>query len=154
MFGSPRFVEEGSNAAKVKTPLELVASALRATSADVSGGGPVRALESLGMPLYLCQPPTGYDEEASTWLSAGSVLTRIRFVGELVSGTIPGVTPIDPPDDIEAWAREILPGGDTDLSSEEAATLFEALGEFQELTRSDSAKRLALVLASPAFQKQ
>jgi uncharacterized protein (DUF1800 family) len=154
MFRSPRFVEEGSKAAKVKTPLELVASALRATSADVTGSGPVRALEGLGMPLYLCQPPTGYDEEAAEWLSAGNVLTRIRFVGELVSGRLPGVAPLEPPNDVAGWAREILPGGEAGLSAEDEATLTEALGEFQELSRTESAKRLALVLASPAFQKQ
>ena len=43
------------------------------------------------MPLYLCQPPTGYDEEASAWLSAGSVLTRVRFAVSLASGLLPGI---------------------------------------------------------------
>jgi uncharacterized protein (DUF1800 family) len=154
MFRSPRFVEEGSRAAMVKTPLELVASALRATSAEVEGGGPVRALHGLGMPPYLCQPPTGYDDSAPTWLAAGNVLTRIRFVGELVAGRIPGVAIVAVPHDTEAWARQVLPRGEADLSSEEQATLSEALGEFQELSRSAAAKRMALVLASPAFQRQ
>ena len=91
MFLSPRFVEEGTAGDKVKTPLELVASALRATGGDVEGPGPAHFVAELGMPLYLCQPPTGYDEAASAWLSAGSVLTRTRFASALASGMLPGV---------------------------------------------------------------
>ena len=101
MFMSPRFVEEGNatDRVKVKTPLELVASALRATGAAVDGPAPAHFVAELGMPLYLCQPPTGYDEDASAWLSAGSVLTRIRFAGALASGNIPGVRLPEPRED-------------------------------------------------------
>ena len=46
--------------AKVKTPFEFVVSALRATGADVQDTRPLaRTLQQQGMPLYLCQPPTG-----------------------------------------------------------------------------------------------
>ena len=101
MFLSPRFVEEGSatDNVKVKTPLELVASAVRATGGDVDGPALAHFVADLGMPLYLCQPPTGYDEDASAWLSAGSVLTRIRFAGALASGSIPGVRLPEPRQD-------------------------------------------------------
>ena len=103
MFLSPRFVEEGyapdKVKVKVKTPLELVASALRVTGGDVDGPAPAHFVAELGMPLYLCQPPTGYDEDASAWLSAGSVLTRIRFAGALASGNIPGVRLPQPHED-------------------------------------------------------
>ena len=101
MFLSARFVEEGSatDNVKVKTPLELVVSAVRASGGDVSGPALAHFVAELGMPLYLCQPPTGYDEEASAWLSAGSVLTRIRFAGALASGSIPGVRLPEPRQD-------------------------------------------------------
>ncbi len=99
MFLSPRFVEEGSTGDKVKTPLELVASAVRVTGGDVDGPALAHFVAELGMPLYLCQPPTGYDEDASAWLSAGSVLTRIRFAGALASGSIPGVRLPEPRQD-------------------------------------------------------
>jgi uncharacterized protein (DUF1800 family) len=101
MFLSPRFVEEGSatDNDKVKTPLELVASAVRATGGDVDGPALAHFVAELGMPLYLCQPPTGYDEDASAWLSAGSVLTRIRFAGAFASGSIPGVRLPEPRQD-------------------------------------------------------
>jgi uncharacterized protein (DUF1800 family) len=99
MFLSPRFVEEGTTGDKVKTPLELVASAMRVTGGDVDGAALAHFVAELGMPLYLCQPPTGYDEDASAWLSAGSVLTRVRFAGALASGSIPGVRLPEPRQD-------------------------------------------------------
>jgi hypothetical protein len=108
----------------------------------------------MGMPPYLCQPPTGYDEASDSWLSAGNVLTRIRFAGELVAGRIPGVGPVDPPLDVQAWALQVLPAGEAGLSSEGEVTLREVLAEFPELGRSAAMERMALVLASPAFQRQ
>lgn len=78
--------------AKVKTPFELVASALRATGATVDSAQPiVRTLASLGMPLYLCQPPTGYDETADAWVSSGALVSRINFAMALARGQMRGV---------------------------------------------------------------
>ena len=91
VFLSPAFVEAARKAELVKTPLELVASALRAASAESPGPALVRALFDLGMPLYLCQPPTGYDQGSTTWLSAGNLLSRVRFALDLGGGRIPGV---------------------------------------------------------------
>lgn len=157
MFRSPRFVEEGLQAAKVKTPLELVVSTLRATSAELAepSAGPMlaRALANLGMPLYMCQPPTGYDEESETWLSAGNTLSRIRF-GELVSGRIRGVHIGKTPASVEAWSNQVLPRPSSPLSPEDTATVKEALGEFSPLRDSEKLQAMAVVLASPAFQKQ
>jgi uncharacterized protein (DUF1800 family) len=154
MFRSPRFAEEGGKARKVKTPLELVASSLRAVGARVEGPALVRQLANMGMPLYMCQPPTGYDEEASTWLSAGSMLTRIRFAGELLAGSIGGVTVPAGDDDIEDWRSQVLGPGSHVLSPEDEATLKEALADFPDVTRSEKLQAVALVLTSPAFQRQ
>jgi uncharacterized protein (DUF1800 family) len=95
MLLSPISLAAAREAELVKTPFELVVSALRATSSgDSVGPGLVRALFDLGMPLYLCQPPTGYDEDSSRWLSAGSLLSRVRFAVDLAAGRIPGVAGI------------------------------------------------------------
>jgi uncharacterized protein (DUF1800 family) len=89
---SPDFFAPQSLRAKVKTPFELVVSALRATGADVSSAAAVaRALTSMGMPLYLCQPPTGYAETAEAWVSSGSLVNRINFAVELTSNRLRGV---------------------------------------------------------------
>ncbi len=154
LFLSPRFVEEGYETAKVKTPLELVASTLRATSAEVKGPALTRAMNDLGMPLYMCQPPTGYDEESATWLSAGNVLNRIRFVGGYLASAYRGSGPAIPPEDIDSWTREVLPLRDSRISSSEKATLEEALAQYADLSRSESLQAMALVLTSPAFQRQ
>jgi uncharacterized protein (DUF1800 family) len=154
MFLSPRFVEEGYATVKVRTPLELVASSLRATSAGVTGPAISWSLVALGMPLYMCQPPTGYDEDAETWLSAGNLLNRVRFVGGLLSGKIPGIALPRPPQDIESWVEAVLPLRNQRLSAEDKVALMEALAEYPALARSQELQSMALVLTSPAFQRQ
>jgi hypothetical protein len=42
-----------------------------------------RGLRQLGMPLYMCQPPTGYDDSAGAWLGAGPLVTRINLARKL-----------------------------------------------------------------------
>jgi uncharacterized protein (DUF1800 family) len=27
---------------------------------------------------YMCQPPTGYDDEPETWINAGALVTRVN----------------------------------------------------------------------------
>ena len=81
---SPEFFAAEARNAKVKTPLEFVVSAVRATGSDVPNMQPmVRGLRELGMPLYGCQPPTGYDDTAATWISSGSLVARINLAQQL-----------------------------------------------------------------------
>jgi uncharacterized protein (DUF1800 family) len=73
--------------AKVKSPLEFVASAVRATGASVVNPQPmVGALQMLGMPLYGCQPPTGYSMTADAWVNTGALLNRMNFAVQLMAG--------------------------------------------------------------------
>jgi len=89
---SPEFFAPEAQRAKVKTPLEFVVSALRASSADVrSGIGLIRALQQLGMPLYQAQPPTGYAESTDTWMNAGGLVNRMNFAVALADNHVPGV---------------------------------------------------------------
>ncbi len=89
---SPEFFAPAAAGAKLKTPLEFVASALRATAADVRSARPLtRTLRELGMPLYLCQPPTGYDDTAATWAAAGALVGRVNFAADLGAGRVPGL---------------------------------------------------------------
>ena len=60
MLRSKEFWAPEAFRAKVKTPLEFVASTLRAMGAEVQDAGAiVGTLNQLGMPLYQAQPPTG-----------------------------------------------------------------------------------------------
>jgi uncharacterized protein (DUF1800 family) len=92
LFRSPEFWAEGAYRAKVKTPLEFVASAVRATGADVQDALPLtRQLNNMGMPLYGAQPPTGYSMKAETWVSSSALLNRMNFALALTSGKVRGV---------------------------------------------------------------
>ena len=84
---SPEFFAPASYRAKVKTPFEFVVSATRATNATVVNAQPiVNAMRQLGMPLYGCQPPTGYSMTADAWVNTGALLNRMNFALQLVSG--------------------------------------------------------------------
>jgi uncharacterized protein (DUF1800 family) len=86
---SPEFFADDSYRAKVKTPLEFVVSAVRATGAVVVNPQPLVAeLRTLGMPLYGCVPPTGYSMTADAWVNTGSLLNRMNFALQLVNGQV------------------------------------------------------------------
>jgi uncharacterized protein (DUF1800 family) len=92
LFRSPEFWADGTYRAKVKTPLEFVASAVRATGASVEDAMPlIRQLNNMGMPLYGAQPPTGYSMKAQTWVSSSALLTRMNFALALTAGKLKGV---------------------------------------------------------------
>jgi uncharacterized protein (DUF1800 family) len=92
LFQSPEFWDESSYRAKMKTPLEFVASAVRATGADVDDAMPLaRQLNNMGMPLYGAQPPTGYSMKAETWVSSSALLNRMNFALALTGGKFKGV---------------------------------------------------------------
>jgi uncharacterized protein (DUF1800 family) len=92
LFHSPEFWDESAYRAKVKTPLEFVASAVRATGADVEDAMPLaRQLNNMGMPLYGAQPPTGYSMKAEAWVGSSALLNRMNFALALTAGKIRGV---------------------------------------------------------------
>ena len=80
MIYSPEFWSKETYRAKVKTPFELVASTARALDADVTVSLPLTVwVGRMGEPLFLCQPPTGYSDKASTWVNTGALLNRLNF---------------------------------------------------------------------------
>src|SRR5439155_5996034 len=88
---STEFLSPEVYRAKVKTPFEFVASALRAIGADVQDATPlVRSLQQLGMPLYMCQPPTGYKDTADAWVNTGALVSRMNFALQLASNNLRG----------------------------------------------------------------
>jgi uncharacterized protein (DUF1800 family) len=92
MFHSPEFWSGDTYRGKLKTPLEFVVSAVRATGADVSDASPLaRQLNTLGMALYGMQPPTGYSMKSDAWVNSSALLGRMNFSVALMSGQIKGV---------------------------------------------------------------
>jgi uncharacterized protein (DUF1800 family) len=91
MFESPEFWSPKVYRAKIKTPIEFVVSAARATKADVVNPlALVRALDKLGMPLYGMQTPNGYSWTAEQWVSTGALVSRMNFAVALSSNRMPG----------------------------------------------------------------
>jgi uncharacterized protein (DUF1800 family) len=135
---SPEFLSPDVYGAKVKTPLEFVVSAVRATGARVEDVMPlVREMRDLGMPLYFCQPPTGYKDTADAWVNTGGLVGRMNFALDLASGKLRGI--MVPSHEPQATSLVI------DLTESTRATIAQAASEPQ---------RLALTLGSPEFQRR
>ena len=92
IFESPEMWSRRALRAKVRTPLELVAGSVRALGARVDDPMALaRAVARIGQPLFAAQPPTGYPDDAASWLSSGALLARIDFGLALASGQMEGV---------------------------------------------------------------
>ncbi|HEY1799905.1 MAG TPA: DUF1800 family protein [Terriglobales bacterium] len=91
MLSSPEFWAADDYRAKVKTPLEFVASSVRATGAEVTNAAPLaRQLQNMGMALYGAQPPTGYSMKAETWVNSSALLARMNFALALTTNRLHG----------------------------------------------------------------
>jgi uncharacterized protein (DUF1800 family) len=94
ILGSREFFDPAYWGSKPKTPLEYVASALRALGANPSNyAGPAQAVSNMGMPLYAQIPPTGYSNDGREWMNASGLLNRMNFVLDVLSGAARGVNP-------------------------------------------------------------
>jgi hypothetical protein len=110
MFHSPEFWSPGTYRAKVKTPLEFVASALRASNAQVGNPQPlVQALDRLGMPIYGMQTPNGYSWKKDDWVSSNALIGRMNFALVLSGGRVPGT--------MTSWPPLLGASGDADVVS-------------------------------------
>ena len=170
MLASPEFWAPEAYRAKVKTPLEFVISALRATAAEVNDATAVaRQLRQLGMPLYGAQPPTGYAMKAEAWVNSSALLGRMNFAVQLASGRVRGVQIALPemPGDRAGDADEVLRSLENSLLEGEVSqqTHDTISGQFEDpaissrkLDDAAVAPNLGviegLLLGSPEFQKR
>ncbi len=143
---SPEFFATAAYRAKVKSPFEFVASAVRAANMEAVNALPlVQAMRELGMPLYQCQPPTGYADRAEAWVNTGALLNRMNFAVALTGGRMRGTRPL-PPVPAGAVARDVIGSGLAgDLSESTRGIVAQAT------TPEQSA---ALLLGSPEFQRR
>jgi len=143
IFGSPEFNSPEAFQAKVKMPLEYVASALRATGAEVQMSHQLlRYLGRMGEPLFLAQPPTGYPDVGSSWTSSDMLLTRMNFAADLVANRIPGSrVRLEDVGDRDSLARLVAPDA---LSPTTRSALAETEGS----------QAIALIMAAPEFQRR
>ena len=136
---SPEFFAADAYRAKVKTPFEFIVSAVRATAAEIEDARPlVRQVQEQGMPLYQCQPPTGYKDSADAWVNTGALVSRMNFALALASNKLRGVAVSETP----SSASAIVSGG---LSEPTRATIAKA---------TSAPQVAALTLGSPEFQRR
>jgi uncharacterized protein (DUF1800 family) len=91
IFYSPEFNSAEARRAKIKTPFELAASAMRTLGAETDARPALAQwVGKMGEPLYGYQAPTGYPDAADYWVNTGALLERLNFSLALVSNRIPG----------------------------------------------------------------
>ena len=113
LFTSQEFWSPQMYRAKVKTPLEFVVSAVRASGTEIGNPFPlVQVLGKMGEPLYLMQPPTGYSMRADYWINSDALLDRLNFALQMSNNQVGGVK-FDAP-------RLLSLGVLTDISSPDA----------------------------------
>jgi uncharacterized protein (DUF1800 family) len=151
---SPEFLAPQARTAKVKTPLEFVVSAVRASGATVVDATALaRRIGEMGMPLYMQQPPTGYKDTADAWVSTSGLLARLNFALDLAENRVSGVL-VNP-------ATLVPTAGPADALSASLAARFVPQGLSDQTRKTLAAEaeltpsRVAgLVLGSPEFQRR
>jgi uncharacterized protein (DUF1800 family) len=89
---SDEFFSTAAWRAKVKSPFEVVVSALRAMNAPMDPTPRTAAIVArLGQGIYQHQAPNGWPETGDGWINTGAILNRINFGMALASGSVPGV---------------------------------------------------------------
>jgi uncharacterized protein (DUF1800 family) len=88
----PEFFTRAAYRSKVKTPFQVVASAMRAMDAtpDQSPRS-VQTVAQLGQPIFGRQTPDGWPDRAEAWMNSGAILNRINFGLQMASRRVPGV---------------------------------------------------------------
>ncbi len=171
MIWSPEFWSRESYRAKIKTPFELVVSAVRALGTDVDTPMPlVQWVGRIGEPLYQCQPPTGYSDKSEAWVNTGALLNRLNYslalAGNRMRGartdvaSLLGVDASAEPKTALDRAVQVFLGGQAGPTTVE--TLEKQLDNPQVLQAKldDSRKQVdlgvvaGLVLGAPEFQRR
>jgi len=168
---SREFYSEAAYRAKVKSPLELMASSLRALGAQTDASVQlIQMIARMGQPMFQYQAPTGFPDRASTWINSGSLLTRINFATQLAANRIAGTAvdwnalapaASDPTSQGQnEFVQELalrLVGGDLSEQTRDAiqANLNHPDGATNQLPAQREKVMVAgLLLASPEFQRR
>jgi uncharacterized protein (DUF1800 family) len=168
LFHSPEFWDESAHRAKVKTPLEFVVSAARASGADVEDAMPLaRQIGNMGMPLYGAQPPTGYSMKAETWVSSSALLNRMNFALALASGRIRGAKvdamqlagslppPFDPALALSTMEATLLADNVSKQTHDSIVAQMQGQSNANAKAKPPDASMIAgLLLGSPEFQRR
>ena len=161
IFESPELWSRRALRSKVRSPLELVASSIRALGATVEDPLVLaRAVARIGEPLYGAQPPTGYADTAAAWMSSGALLARIDFGLQLANGQLEGVAVnlsslaqgAKGPGEVLQRAAEKL--GARELSDETRSYILGQLQNAPVKPELLAARAVGLLLGAPELQRR
>ncbi len=152
---------------KFKRPFEFIVSALRVTDAKLTSTAQLhRTLNELSEPIYECEDPTGYYDQAEAWRDPGVMAVRWRFAMNLALGKIKGIRIPESfyanlhPTIARAWkdqlAVRILPAGLSEHTRKVLDEMVKAyIEKHKKVRRRDLAPRIVgLLIGSPEFQRQ
>jgi uncharacterized protein (DUF1800 family) len=151
MLTSREFFSEGAWANKIKSPLEMVVSAVRATGADTGDSFMLaQKVTDMGEPLYGKLEPSGFKDGAETWLSTANLMARINFANALAAGKVPGVkvdTARFADKDAASIARDLL-------NRDPSPATVAAIEKAADGKAVQPATTVGLVISSPDFQRR
>lgn len=160
LFTAPEFFAAEARNAKVKSPFELVASALRLTAADAAAfNGTFQYLRAAGELPYGARDPIGYPETAAAWIDGGAMLERMNLALALGAGKTRGVE-IDAASLVDeargdgyvhALAERLLPGGG---AARVVAVVSADVAGGASAPPASAERALGLILGSPEFQRR
>jgi uncharacterized protein (DUF1800 family) len=122
MLNSREFWKKEVLRSKIKSPFELVVSAIRATNADLRNANQLNDwCTRMGQKTYSYAAPTGFPDKASFWVNTGSLLNRMNFGLAIAAQRIPGVgmnllalnnnhEPESVDDALQTYSAILLPG--------------------------------------------
>lgn len=89
---SPEFFSQAAFRSKVKSPFEVVVSAMRALNARPdSTPRTAQVVAYLGQPIFGHQAPNGWPETGDAWMNTGAILNRINFGMAAAARRLPGI---------------------------------------------------------------
>ena len=151
------FWAEAKKRSKMKSPLELAASSLRALEADIRNPQPMMYwFDRMGEPLYGYEPPTGFPDYAESWANSGTLIARMNFGVRLATSRIRGIVLKRLPRESEhsptteqalaMYSKLLLPAQDTSAIASEVKETISA-----DAVRKDM-QVVSMLLGSPEFQ--
>ncbi|HEX7588758.1 MAG TPA: DUF1800 family protein, partial [Anaerolineae bacterium] len=154
---------KNSFAQKIKRPLDLIVSALRAMDAQLDDTRAIAmALRLLGQGLYQHLTPDGYPDYGTAWINTSGLLGRWNYALLVAASKVPrgqidlksamnGVTPRTVGDAVDFWVGYILHRSIPDADRQKLVNaLGGSAGDAFDAARASLV--VALILASPHFQ--
>ncbi len=157
MIAAPEFFSQGAYRAKIKTPFEMIVSAVRASGARVDYAMPLaNQLNTWGEPLYRKVEPTGYSNVGAEWVNSSALLDRMNFGIQLGQNKFQGlqidVKKFSP--EPQKTAKELLFAS---ASSQTLEAIEKAVREQKKKNPKQSPNPgliAGLVIGSPDFQRR